>query len=49
MKTIKYFSSIFIYKRQPLNFSEFNIYLILEFKINVFWSHETDGHHREEH
>ena len=37
MKTIKYYSPIFIQKRRPLNLSEINIYLMLEFKIYAFW------------
>ena len=36
MKAIKYFSPIVIWKRHPLNLSEINIYLILEFKLNAF-------------
>ena len=36
MKTTKYFSTTFIWKRAPSNLSEFNIYLIRKFKINAF-------------
>ena len=35
-KKQKSISSIFIWKRRPLNLSGFNAYLKLEFKMNVF-------------